>query len=102
VPAPDLQIEKTASGNFLPGGNSSFTLVVTNVGMLAALGPFTVNDPLEPGLTLVTVTSAVGWACTASTATNVSCINMQATLNPTDSLPPITFTVHVSAQFSGT
>lgn len=64
VGAPDLQLTKRHTGNFLLGqADATYTLVVQNVGSGPTTGVVTVTDDLPAGLT-ATALSGTGWSCT--------------------------------------
>jgi uncharacterized repeat protein (TIGR01451 family) len=65
VPFIDLSIAKSHTGNFRVGETGTFTLVVTNRGMLPTSGVTTVQDTLPAGLTPQSAVGA-GFSCTIS------------------------------------
>ncbi|HMD44717.1 MAG TPA: isopeptide-forming domain-containing fimbrial protein, partial [Acidimicrobiales bacterium] len=66
VTSADLQIQKSHTGLFTPGTNTStYTLAVTNNGPSDAAGPVTTSDDLPGGLTFVSASGA-GWSCSPS------------------------------------
>jgi len=71
VPAPDLSVTKSHSGDFSVGTNGVYTISVQNKGQAPTTGPITVTDSLPTGLSYVSGTGA-GWTCTAAGQT-VTC-----------------------------
>ncbi|MDI9635973.1 DUF11 domain-containing protein [Geitlerinema splendidum] len=67
----DLTIQKSASAtSVLPGGNLTYTLIVSNVGQAAASG-IVVRDTLPPGFTITSTAGAGGFTTTPSAAGTV-------------------------------
>jgi uncharacterized repeat protein (TIGR01451 family) len=93
---PDLVIEKASQSIFVRGGTASYTLTVTNLGRGATTGSVVVSDPMPTGLTVATTPSGMGWDCSASTTTNVSCVRTTSIAGNNASAPPITFNVSVA------
>ena len=92
TPVPDLTIAKSHTGDFKRGQTGAqFSVVVTNVGIVATSGPVTVADTLPSGLT-ATAIAGMGWTCTLAP---LQCTRMDA-LAASASYPPITLTVDVS------
>ena len=94
VEAPDVSINKTHTGQFLPGGTGIFTLSVLNAGAAATSFPIFVTDELPFPLTLNGMPSGLGWDCSASTSTMVNCVN-NTVLGVGQSLPNITVPVNI-------
>jgi len=92
LPAPDLAITKSHTGNPIQGQNGfTYTITVNNVGTAAAAGTTTVQDVLPAGLTATAIGGA-GWNCTLGTLT---CTRADA-LAAGAAYPPITLTVNVA------
>jgi uncharacterized repeat protein (TIGR01451 family) len=94
VPAPDLAITNTHQGAFRQGdGTDTYTIAVSNVGLLATNGQVSVTDTLPAGLT-PTAASGTGWT------TNISGQTVTATrsdaLAAGASYPDLTVTVSVA------
>ncbi|MGE5170198.1 MAG: choice-of-anchor Q domain-containing protein [Rudaea sp.] len=95
---PVLFISKTHQGNLSPGQTGAlYTIVVTNGGGAPTAGAVTVTDTLPAGLT-ATAISGTGWTCTL---VPLGCTRSDA-LAPGASYPPITLTVDVAQNASGT
>jgi uncharacterized repeat protein (TIGR01451 family) len=78
-PIPDLTIVKTTASTFRQGDTATYSLVVSNIGTEPApAGTYTLTDVLPTGLTAVSLGSATGWFCEASTSTLVSCVGTTA------------------------
>ncbi len=92
VPAADLTVTKSHTGNFTQGVAGSYTLTVGNVGGSPTSGSVTVLDDLPAGLA-PTAASGTGWTCTIS-AQGVNCERSDP-LAPAQSYPAITLTVDV-------
>ena len=92
-----ISITKTHSGPFTPDQGGTFTLSIVNVGTLSTTGPITVNDPMPPGLRVVSA-SGTGWDCSATTQFSVNCTN-PGPLAPGD--PALVITVKVSVMLGG-
>ncbi|MCC6317393.1 MAG: DUF11 domain-containing protein, partial [Gemmatimonadaceae bacterium] len=90
VEPPDLALTKTASGPFVVGKPSTYSIVVRNVGNGATVGAITVTDTVPAGLT-ITGASGSGWTCTV-TGRVVTCTH-PGPLAGGASLPPITVNV---------
>jgi uncharacterized repeat protein (TIGR01451 family) len=70
VRVPDLVIGKTHSPALAPGADSTYTIEVGNVGVGPSVGPVTVTDTLEPGLTLrAPGVTGGGWDCSTAALT---------------------------------
>ena len=95
VVAASLALTKTHTGNFAVGQPGTFTLVATNTGSTATVGPTVVADTLPNGLTYASATGT-GWACAAANPQTVTC-TYAAALAPGASAPPISLTVNVAA-----
>ena len=98
LPAADLSITKSHTGNFTQGQPGTYTLTVSNAGGSATSGSVTVIDHLPGGLA-PTAASGTGWTCEIA-GQAVSCTRSDA-LTPGQSYPAITLTVSVRAQRSG-
>jgi len=91
-PAPDLTINKSHTGNFTEGDTGrTYTITVSNAGVVATAGTVTVVDELPEGLTASNMTGS-GWSCNTTTLT---CTRSDA-LAPTMSYAAITVTVNVA------
>jgi len=107
IDAVDVQITSTTPATAIAGTNHDWTLTVTNNGPDAAVGPFTVTDVLDAGVTYVAATGT-GWSCShdgSLTGGTVTCTRTNAndTLPSGGSFPPITVTVAIDANaISGT
>lgn len=89
---PDLSVALSHKGNFQPGQNgASYTIQVSNVGLVSTSGPVTVSDFLPAGL-IPTGISGSGWSCIPSTLT---CMRSD-TLDPGGAYPAVTVTVNVA------
>jgi uncharacterized repeat protein (TIGR01451 family) len=97
-PQPDLIISKAHQGNFMPGQNGTYTIVVSNASQERADGPTTVTDTLPAGLGFVSA-SGTGWSCGAL-AQDVTCTNAD-TIEGSTSAAPITLVVAASAGLAG-
>ncbi|MEO7965377.1 MAG: hypothetical protein ABIT38_15825, partial [Gemmatimonadaceae bacterium] len=60
----DLRLVKSHVGNFVVGGNATYTLNVSNIGARTTTGAITLTDNLPAGLTFVSASGA-GWSCGA-------------------------------------
>jgi uncharacterized repeat protein (TIGR01451 family) len=78
---PDLTISMTDGGSVPVGGRLTYTLTVTNIGLLSSSGTITVTDTLPAGLTYYSG-SGSGWSCSASgqlvTCTRVTALSAGA------------------------
>ena len=92
LPASDLAITKSHTGNFTQGQPGTYTVTVSNVGGSPTSGSVTVIDELPAGL-VPTAASGTGWTCTIS-GQGVSCTRSDP-LAPAQSYPAITLTVSV-------
>ncbi|MBZ5524080.1 MAG: DUF11 domain-containing protein [Acidobacteriia bacterium] len=63
--APQLGITKSHVGDFTVGQPASYTLNVSNTGLIATAGTVTVSDPLPAGMSLTGFTGD-GWTCSGS------------------------------------
>jgi hypothetical protein len=89
-----VAINKTHTGQFLPGGTGIFTLGVLNAGAAATSFPVYVTDELPFPLTMNGVPSGLGWDCSASTSTMVDCVT-NAVLGIGQTLPNIMVPVNI-------
>ncbi len=64
---PDLEVQKTHTGDFEAGGSATFEIAVRNVGEAPTQGPTVVTDTLPPKVTLDGTPSGNGWSCEPST-----------------------------------
>lgn len=55
---PDLDMLKTGSASYTPGGNITYNLRVRNIGNAAATTRVRINDPAPPGATFVSLSGA--------------------------------------------
>ena len=95
--AADLTITKSHSGNFGAGDiGDTYSITASNLGPGATVGTVTVSDLLPAGLT-ATAIAGTGWTCTLGTLT---CTRSDA-LAANSSYPPITLTVNVASNASG-
>jgi uncharacterized repeat protein (TIGR01451 family) len=96
---PDLSIAMSHTGNFFQGDvAASYTITVTNVGVVpTAGGTVTVADPMPIGLT-ATAASGSGWTCSIFNGpqTEMDCTRPAGTLAQGQSYPPITLTARVA------
>ncbi len=97
VSGPDLTIDKSHTGNFVPGQPGTFTLHVSNIGLASSIGAVTVTDTLPTGLSAQAI-SGTGWNCVLTTLT---CTRSDA-LAKDQAYPDITLTVNVAAGSTGT
>ena len=96
VRVPDLVVGKAHAPGFVPGGTSTFTIEVRNVGNGATHAPVTVRDTLHHDLTLTGAIAAPGWTCTtAGTPVEIICSRID-TLAPVTSFPPIRLPVRIA------
>lgn len=100
VTGSDLTITKTHTGNFaLSQTGATYTITVSNVGVLASPSRLvTVQDLLPAGLT-ATAISGTGWSC--NLGSGIVCLRA-GSLAAGASFPPITLTVNVAANAPGT
>jgi tetratricopeptide (TPR) repeat protein len=93
VPAPDLTIAKTHTGNFAKGQiGATYRISVANVGTLPTSGTVTVTDTVPVGLS-ATAISGSGWNCTGPAG---PCSRSDA-LSAGSSYPAITLNVNVAS-----
>jgi uncharacterized repeat protein (TIGR01451 family) len=91
-PGPDVTLTKTHVDDFIRGQiGATYTITVTNVGVVPTLGAVTVTDSLPAGLT-ATAFGGAGWTCVLATLT---CTRSDALANGA-SYPVITLTVNVA------
>lgn len=90
IPAPDLKVEKSHTGNFTQGGSHEYTIVVSNVGAGPTYGTVTMVDTLPADMSIDGI-MATGWVC-----------SLAGTCTRSDELPagqsyePIRFLVRVA------
>lgn len=65
---PDLTLSMTHTGNFVPSGSGTFTLIAHNSGDTPTSGIVTLTDNLPTGL-VATALSGGGWSCSLSSVT---------------------------------
>ncbi|HEV3198581.1 MAG TPA: DUF2341 domain-containing protein, partial [Bryobacteraceae bacterium] len=94
---PSLTIAKSHTGGFGRSQTGTYNITVTNNGSLPASGAVTLTDLLPTGLTPAAM-SGPGWSCTPPGG---PCTRSDS-LAIGSSYPPITFTVNVAADASGT
>jgi uncharacterized repeat protein (TIGR01451 family) len=92
MPAPNLTIVGSHTGNFSQSQPGTYTLTASNIGFAPTTGTVTVVDTTPAGFT-ATAMSGSGWTCTVATAT---CIRSDA-LAASASYPAITLTGNVAA-----
>jgi uncharacterized repeat protein (TIGR01451 family) len=93
VETADLTVTKTHTGNFVrPQTGATYTITVSNAGIVDTTSLITVNDNLPAGLT-VTDFSGLNWNCTLSP---LQCTRGDVLVAGT-SFEPITLTVNVAA-----
>jgi uncharacterized repeat protein (TIGR01451 family) len=93
LPAPDMTITKSHTGNFEQGQTgANYTITASNSGLLATTAAVTVTDTLPTGLT-PTAISGTGWSCTLAT---ITCTRSDV-LAAGASYPAITLTVNVAS-----
>ena len=97
VNVPDLAIGKTHAPALTPGGRSTYTITVGNVGAGPTSGLVTVTDTLVPELTRVGPVTAPGWDCSTSSGQTITCARSDPLAAGSD-YPPISFAVLVSAR----
>ena len=73
TPAPDLSLQKAATGSFSVGQPASYTLTVTNTGAGPTIGVITVTDNLPASLRFVSA-AGPGWSCSVA-GQLVTCTN---------------------------
>ena len=96
VNLPQLTVTKSASPvSFAVGGTGTYSLTVGNAGTASTAGNITITDALPSGITTTATPSGVGWNCSASTPTNVSCTTA-AVLTAGGSAPVISVPVAIA------
>jgi uncharacterized repeat protein (TIGR01451 family) len=94
VRVPDLVINKSHSPALAPGMDSTYTILISNVGDGRTIGPVTITDTLAPGLTLRTpFVGTGGWVCSVAGAT-ITCTRSDP-LPSRVNYPPISIPVTV-------
>ncbi|HEX4231107.1 MAG TPA: hypothetical protein VHZ07_20690 [Bryobacteraceae bacterium] len=94
----------TVGGSIPASGAGSFSIVVSNSGVTATFGTFTVTDTLNAAFT-VGAPSGTGWNCAGSTGQTVQCtttISPSAPLAAEANLNVIAIPITVSTTASGT
>ena len=97
IDSADVAIDKSHTGNAVPGRPLTWSLVVTNHGPDTATGPFRVVDDLPPGISSASA-AGPGWTCSGS-LTQIVCnrTNATDTLAANASFPAITVTTGIPA-----
>ncbi len=96
VRVPDLVISKTHTPALAPGADSTYTIEVGNVGAGPSVGPVTVTDTLDSGLTLrAPGATGGGWACSTA-GTTITCTRSDPISSRID-YPPISIPITVDA-----
>jgi uncharacterized repeat protein (TIGR01451 family) len=96
IQQPDLAVALTQGGTFKQGDTGdSYTITVSNVGLVSANGAVNLSDSLPAGLTATAMTGA-GWNVNFSMLTAVR----SDSLGPGASYPPLTVTVNVAINAS--
>ncbi len=95
IPAPDLTISKSHTGDFTQGQTGVYNITVSNVAAVAGatFGTTTVTDTLPPGWTLDSFSGA-GWNCSGTSA--VTCTS-SAVVAGGASFATLSLTVNVPA-----
>lgn len=96
---PDLAIAKTHGAAFGANGVGTYTINVRNIGGAPTVGLVIVSDNFPNVLSITSATGA-GWTCSVQSQT-MSC-NRSDALSPGASYPPVSISVNVSADASGT
>jgi uncharacterized repeat protein (TIGR01451 family) len=96
VRVPDLAVVKSHDPAFVPGGESTFEIVVRNDGDGAARGPVTARDTLAPDFTLAGPAGGAGWTCSTGGAPVTITCKRADTLAAGAAYPAITLPVRVS------
>jgi uncharacterized repeat protein (TIGR01451 family) len=94
VIVPDLELQKTHTGDIEAGGSATYEIAVRNVGKAPTQGLTVVTDDLPPKVTLERTPSGAGWACTATTG-GFRCQRSDV-LAPGDSFPTISARVNIA------
>jgi uncharacterized repeat protein (TIGR01451 family) len=97
IVAPDLQITKSHTGDFVVGSTGVYTITVTNIGSGPTSGPIVVTDTLPTGLAFVSGVGP-GWTCSAALQL-VTCTNPGPLASGASTT--ITLTVNVSIEALG-
>jgi uncharacterized repeat protein (TIGR01451 family) len=97
IVAPDLQITKSHTGDFVVGSTGVYTITVTNIGSGPTSGPIVVTDTLPTGLAFVSGVGP-GWTCSAALQI-VTCTNPGPLASGASTT--ITLTVNVSIEALG-
>jgi uncharacterized repeat protein (TIGR01451 family) len=96
LPAADLSITNTASGNPVNAGSPlSFALIVSNGGPDATSGTITVSNTVPSGVTGATG-SGPGWTCGAQSGSVVTCTSTTS-ISASSSAPPLTISMTAPA-----
>jgi uncharacterized repeat protein (TIGR01451 family) len=94
TPVADLTIAMAHSGSFTAGGTGVYSIIVSNVGRAATVGPVKVVDVLPMGLTYAGPSSVNGWAISVSGQTVTA--TRSDPLASGASFPVLTLTVRVA------
>jgi hypothetical protein len=70
---PLLDLRKAFTSQCGPGRTANMQLSVRNIGDGATSGPTVITDPMPVGMTLQLPVTAMGWDCSQSTPTLLSC-----------------------------
>ena len=97
IDSADLSVDKSHTGNAVPGRPLAWSVLVTNHGPDTATGPFRVVDDLPAGISTATA-AGTGWTCSGS-LTQILCVRTNGgdTLAPNASFPAITVTTGIPA-----
>jgi uncharacterized repeat protein (TIGR01451 family)/fimbrial isopeptide formation D2 family protein len=90
----DLTISKTGPANLTPGGNTTYTINVSNLGPSDAAANVVVTDALPTGVTYTSYAGA-GWSC-SNNAQTVSC-TLIGPLAAGTAAPALYVGVHISS-----
>jgi uncharacterized repeat protein (TIGR01451 family) len=93
----DLGVTKSGPAQVAAGGNITYTIEVVNIGPGAA-PTATLNDPLPPGTTFVSLMSPAGWQCTTPNAGGTGTVNCVNNSFPAGGDDVFTLVVNVNAQ----
>jgi hypothetical protein len=70
---PELDLRKAFTSICGPGRTANMQLSIRNIGDGATSGPTVITDPMPVGMTLLLPVTAMGWDCSQSTSTLLSC-----------------------------
>ncbi len=92
---PDLTLASAAVGStFVRGSAASFQLTVSNSGLAATTGSYSVAATMPTGLTAVSA-SGSGWSCTVPSGASFSCIR-SGVISASATAPPITLSTTIA------